>query len=88
MRKEPHVSRDLRNVRARPRAFDFPFSVGLTVEIGILYRGIHGNLPGWNWHPLKSDLAGHWAVSVSGNWRLTFSFKGSDAILVDYQDYH
>jgi toxin HigB-1 len=46
------------------------------------------NLPGWDWHPLKSDLAGHWAVSVSGNWRLTFSFDGSDAILVDYQDYH
>ena len=46
------------------------------------------NLPGWDWHPLKSDLAGHWTVSVNGNWRLTFSFKGSDAILVDYQDYH
>jgi proteic killer suppression protein len=46
------------------------------------------NLPGWDWHPLKSDLAGHWAVSVNGNWRLTFSFEGTDAILVDYQDYH
>ena len=46
------------------------------------------NLPGWDWHPLKGDLAGHWAVSVSANWRLTFSFKGKDAILVDYQDYH
>jgi proteic killer suppression protein len=42
------------------------------------------NLPGW----VKTDLAGHWAVSVSGNWRLTFSFEGKDAILVDYQDYH
>jgi proteic killer suppression protein len=46
------------------------------------------NLPGWDWHPLKSDLAGHWAVKVNGNWRLPFSFEGSDAILVDYQDYH
>src|ERR1700722_11707061 len=46
------------------------------------------NLPGWDWHPPKSNLAGHWAVSVSGNWRLTFSFEGSDAILVDYEDYH
>jgi proteic killer suppression protein len=46
------------------------------------------NLPGWDWHPLKSDLAGHWTVSVNGNWRLTFSFEGSDATLVDYQDYH
>lgn len=29
-----------------------------------------------------------WLVWVSGNWRLTFTFDGEDAILVDYQDYH
>ena len=46
------------------------------------------NLPGWNLHPLSGDLAGHWAVWVSGNWRLTFTFDGEDAVLVDYQDYH
>ena len=46
------------------------------------------NREGWNYHPLKGDLKGHWSVSVSGNWRLTFSFEGEDAILVDYQDYH
>jgi proteic killer suppression protein len=46
------------------------------------------NLPGWAWHPLSKDLEGHWAVSVNGNWQLTFSFEGKDAILVDYQDYH
>lgn len=46
------------------------------------------NVPGWNWHPLQSDLARHWAVKVNGNWRLTFSFEGKDAVLVDYQDYH
>lgn len=43
---------------------------------------------GWKLHPLKGDLADHWAVKVNGNWRLTFTFEGSDAILVDYQDYH
>ena len=46
------------------------------------------NLPLWGWHPLKDDLAGYWAVSVNGNWRLTFTFEGTDAILVDYLDYH
>ncbi|HTY51302.1 MAG TPA: type II toxin-antitoxin system RelE/ParE family toxin [Steroidobacteraceae bacterium] len=46
------------------------------------------NLPGWKWHPLTGPLAGHWAVSVSGNWRMTFTFQGKDADLVDYQDYH
>ena len=46
------------------------------------------NAPGWKLHPLKGKLANHWAVSVSGNWRLTFKFEDGDAILVDYQDYH
>ncbi len=44
--------------------------------------------PGWKLHPLAGELKGHWAVSVSGNWRLTFMFEGEDAVLVDYQDYH
>ncbi|QID18816.1 peptidase [Nitrogeniibacter mangrovi] len=46
------------------------------------------NLPGWRLHPLTGALAGHWSVTVNGNWRLTFRFEGEDAILVDYQDYH
>lgn len=44
--------------------------------------------PGWKLHPLKGKLANHWAVWVSGNWRLTFAFRNGDAELVDYQDYH
>ena len=46
------------------------------------------NVPIWRLHPLHGVLEGHWAVSVNGNWRLTFRFDGDDAILVDYQDYH
>lgn len=46
------------------------------------------NAPGWKLHPLKGRLADHWAVSVGGNWRLTFTFEDGDAVLVDYQDYH
>jgi proteic killer suppression protein len=46
------------------------------------------NVPGWKLHGLQGNLAGHWSVWVSGNWRLTFAFEGEDAILVDYQDYH
>lgn len=45
-------------------------------------------LPGWGLHPLKGDLGGKWAVSVSGNWRLVFAFAGKDAVQVDYVDYH
>lgn len=46
------------------------------------------NAPGWRLHPLKGELDGHWSIDVSENWRLTFAFEGTDAILVDYQDYH
>ena len=46
------------------------------------------NIPAWKLHPLKGNLAGHWAVWVSGNWRMTFKFEGGDALVVDYQDYH
>ena len=44
--------------------------------------------PGWRLHALHGNLANHWSIRVSGNWRLTFSFEGEDAVLVDYQDYH
>jgi len=44
--------------------------------------------PNWKLHPLSGGLAGHWSVWVNGNWRLTFTFIGQDAELVDYQDYH
>jgi proteic killer suppression protein len=47
------------------------------------------NVPGWVLHPLKGqDLKGHYSVRVNGNWRMTFTFEGTDAVLVDYQDYH
>ena len=45
-------------------------------------------LPGFNLHALRGDLKGHWAVAVSGNWRVTFRFDGGHAVDVDYIDYH
>ena len=46
------------------------------------------NRNGWDCHMLKGNLKDHYAVTVNGNWRVTFKFEGEDAILVDYQDYH
>ena len=45
-------------------------------------------LPGLRLHPLKGERKGTWAVSVSGNWRVTFAFSGPDVVDVDYEDYH
>ncbi|MGN6985908.1 type II toxin-antitoxin system RelE/ParE family toxin [Neisseria sp. P0008.S010] len=39
-------------------------------------------------HALKGNLAGFWAVSVSGNWRVIFRFDGANASDVDLVDYH
>jgi proteic killer suppression protein len=45
-------------------------------------------VPNWRLHALKGNLSGHWAITVNGNWRITFRFENGDALLVDYQDYH
>ena len=44
--------------------------------------------PGWRLHPLSGKLAGHWAITVNGNWRLVFRFVGPDVEQVDFLDYH
>ncbi len=46
------------------------------------------DLPGFRLHALKGKLKGRYAVSASGNWRVTFRFEGGEAVDVDYIDYH
>jgi len=46
------------------------------------------DLPGLRLHELKGQRKNIWSVSVSGNWRVTFRFKGRDAEIVNYEDYH
>jgi len=60
----------------------------LLTALNVASRADDMNAPGNYLHALKGDLEGHWSVSVSGNWRLTFVFEGEDVTLVDYQDYH
>jgi toxin HigB-1 len=57
-------------------------------RLDVASRPLDMNVPGWRFHGLARGLDGYFAVSVSSNWRLTFSFEGADAVLVDYQDYH
>lgn len=45
-------------------------------------------VPGLRLHQLAGGRLGTRSVRVSGNWRVTFSFKGMDAVAVDYEDYH
>ncbi|MEY4593132.1 MAG: hypothetical protein RIR18_2027 [Pseudomonadota bacterium] len=46
------------------------------------------NIPGFDFHGLTGFNPKRYAVSVSGNWRITFAFDGEDAVDVDLEDYH
>ena len=46
------------------------------------------DLPGLKFHGLTGRLKGFYAVSVSGNWRITFRFSQGDANDVNLEDYH
>jgi len=41
----------------------------------------------WRLHLLQGKEK-HWSIWVNGNWRMTFTFEGEDAILVDNRDYY
>lgn len=45
-------------------------------------------IPSYRLHQLKGELKNYWAVSVSGNYRITFKFEDNCFIDVDYIDYH
>jgi proteic killer suppression protein len=46
------------------------------------------DIPGFGLHPLKGTMKGRWAISVNGNWRLTFEFRDGNVYVLDYEDYH
>lgn len=46
------------------------------------------DLHGYKFHALKGDRKGEFAVSVTGNWRITFQFVGEDAMNANLEDYH
>ena len=46
------------------------------------------DLPGFKFHELKGKRKGIYAVSISGNWRITFKFDGEGAFDINLEDYH
>lgn len=46
------------------------------------------DIPGFRLHPLKGKQKGVWAISVSGNWRVTFRLLEGNVYEVNYEDYH
>lgn len=46
------------------------------------------NIAKLKFHKLTGENPPRWSVWVNGNWRITFSFDGEDAVAIDYEDYH
>ena len=46
------------------------------------------DIPGFNLHLLKGKRKGEGAVSVGGNWRVTFTFNNGNISNINYEDYH
>lgn len=46
------------------------------------------DIPGYRLHQLKGKRDEIWAISVSGNWRITFKFFNGDVYILNYEDYH
>lgn len=46
------------------------------------------NRPANRLHQLRGNRRDFWSVRVSGNWRITFRFEGSEAVDVHLEDYH
>ena len=46
------------------------------------------DLPGYGLHQLTGDRRGVWSITVSRNWRITFTVDGIEAVDVDFEDYH
>jgi len=57
-------------------------------RLGAVAQAKDLDLPGYQFHSLKGDRKGSYAVSVSGNWRITFRFEAGDASDVNLEDYH
>lgn len=45
-------------------------------------------IPGWDFHSLKGDRSGQYAVEVRGLFRLVFEWENGEAVRVRQEDYH
>ena len=46
------------------------------------------NLPGFGFHALRGDRKGEYALTVTGNYRLTLRFENGDVLNLNLEDYN
>jgi toxin HigB-1 len=70
-------------------SFDLAARIGRRLDVLQAARELADiNAHGFNLHRLKGDRQGEWAISVSGNWRITFEFAKGEVLDVNLEDYH
>lgn len=45
-------------------------------------------IPAWRLHQLKGNRSGEYGLTVTGNWRITFSLQGNVVTDLNFEDYH
>jgi len=67
------------NAKAIPKELEKKTRVRLEViDTAISIDDI--NITGYRLHELKGDRQGTWSIKISGNWRITFTFKDNNTI--------
>ena len=44
--------------------------------------------PGWRLHSLKGSRKGEYSITVTANWRITFTVRGNAVTDLNFEDYH
>jgi proteic killer suppression protein len=56
--------------------------------LNVAVRPADLNVPGFDFHELKGDRKGTFAVKVTGNWRVTFQWDDDGPLAVDLENCH
>jgi len=73
-------------VRGKPRARPCMFGRATVSALNVAPKEL--NLPGFAFHELKKPRKGTYAVTIQGNWRITFKWDEQGPFDVDMEDYH
>ena len=57
-------------------------------QLNAAIRPTQLNRPANRLRRLKGNRKDVWSIRVSGNWRITFRFVGSNAVEINLEDYH
>ena len=75
----------------KPKGIPTVMTKRIQVRLNVLNRAKELrdlNLPSFGFHRLSGDRKGEYALTVTGNYRLTFRFENGDVLDLNLEDYH